>query len=336
MNSTGVLLGALIVAVVVIIVVLERMRTANEANARNLRKEVLEGMTALSGNTSTSLNQSLTGINETLRQLHGSIGEVQALRSDVGDLRKVFHNVKSRGGWGEVQIEAILEDVLQSSQYEKNFEARPGSGQRVEFAVKMPGQGKGSDPVWLPIDSKFPTEDYIRLVEYSAAGNLVGVEAASKAIESCVRECARTIHDKYVNPPRTTDLAILFLPSEGLYGEVLRRHGLAEQLQRDYRVMLSGPTNLFAILNSLSVGFRTMAVEQRASEIHDLLAEVRREFQNFAVSIERSKRQAQTVLMGINDVETRFRVMDRTLKSVDTESPEETIDSTAEHKQISI
>lgn len=309
-----------LVTLIAIVVMLERLRAANERNAMQLRREVLEGMTALSGSTHTSLSHSLTGINETLRQLHGSIGEVQALRSDVGDLRKVFHNVKSRGGWGEVQIEAILEDVLQSSQYEKNFEARPGSGQRVEFAVKMPGHG--SDPVWLPIDSKFPTEDYIRLVDYSAEGNLIGVEAASKAIEACVRECARTIHDKYVNPPRTTDLAILFLPSEGLYGEVLRRHGLAEQLQRDYRVMLSGPTNLFAILNSLSVGFRTLAVEQRAAEIHDLLAEVRREFQNFAVAIERSKRQAQTVLAGINDVETRFRVMDRTLKSVDTGSPE--------------
>ncbi len=243
-------------------------------SARNLRQEVLQGMLALSGNTTTSINQSLTGINETLRQLHTSIGEVQA--------------------------------------------------ERVEFAVKMPGAGKNAEPFWLPIDSKFPTEDYIRLVEYSAAGNLVGVEAASKAIEVCVRECARTIHDKYVNPPRTTDLAILFLPSEGLYGEVLRRPGLAEELQRDYRVMLAGPTNLFAILSSLSVGFRTMAVEQHATEIHELLGAVRREFQSFALSIERSKRQAQTVLTGISDVETRFRMMDRTLKSVDTGSPEET------------
>ncbi len=317
LDSMLILAGAAAVILAVMLLVLNR-------SARNLRQEVLQGMLALSGNTTSSINQSLTGINETLRQLHTSIGEVQALRSDVGDLRKVFHNVKSRGGWGEVQIESILEDVLEVSQYDKNFEAKPGSAQRVEFAVKMPGAGKSAEPVWLPIDSKFPTEDYIRLVEYSAAGNLVGVEAASKAIEACVRECARTIRDKYVNPPRTTDLAILFLPSEGLYGEVLRRPGLAEELQRDYRVMLAGPTNLFAILSSLSVGFRTMAVEQRATEIHELLGAVRREFQNFAVSIERSKRQAQTVLTGISDVETRFRMMDRTLKSVDTGSPEET------------
>ena len=283
---------------------------------RTMRKDLLDGMLALSGNTTTSLNQSLTGINETLRQLHSSIGEVQALRSDVGDLRKVFSNVKSRGGWGEVQIESILEDLLQASQYEKNFEAKPGSGQRVEFAVKMPGTGDG-DPVWMPIDSKFPTEDYIRLVEASSAGDAAGIETSQRAIELCVRECARTIHDKYINPPRTTDLAILFLPSEGLYAEVLRRPGLAEQLQRDYRIMVAGPTNLFAILNCLNVGFRTAAIEQRATEIHRLLGAVRREFQLLGHVVERSKRQAQTVVNGIEDVESRFRSLDRTLKSVE-------------------
>lgn len=316
-NSTAILLGALVVGIALIIVILERLRSANEVNARSLRKEVLEGMTALSGNTTSALNQSLTGISETLRQLHGSIGEVQALRSDVGDLRKVFVNVKSRGGWGEVQIESILEDLLQASQYEKNFEAKPGSGQRVEFAVRMPGPGNGADAVWLPIDSKFPTEDYIRLVEASAAGDALRVEASSKAIEACVRDCARMIHDKYVNPPRTTDLAILFLPSEGLYSEVLRRPGLAEQLQRDYTVMLAGPTNLFAILHCLNVGFRTVAIEEKASDIHRLLIGVRREFQQFGFAMERSKRQAQTVVDGISDVETRFRAMEKTLKSVD-------------------
>lgn len=285
--------------------------------ARSMRKDLLDGMLALSGSTTNSLNQSLTGINETLRQLHSSIGEVQALRSDVGDLRKVFSNVKSRGGWGEVQIETILEDLLQASQYEKNFEARQGSGQRVEFAVKMPGNGNG-EPVWMPIDSKFPTEDYIRLVEASAAGDAAQIELSQRAIETCVRECAKTIADKYINPPRTTDLAILFLPSEGLYAEVLRRPGLAEQLQRDYRIMVAGPTNLFAILNCLSVGFRTAAVEERAEEIHRLLGAVRREFQMLGHVVERSKRQAQTVVNGMEDVESRFRSMERTLKSVDT------------------
>ena len=309
---TTLLLGAAVLALAATLFVLNR-------TARNLRKEVLEGMLALSGNTTTSINQSLTGINETLRQLHGSIGEVQALRTDVGDLRKVFQNVKSRGGWGEVQIETILEDLLQSSQYQKNFEAKPGSGQRVEFAVKMPGNGNG-EPVWMPIDSKFPTEDYIRLVEASAAGDGAGVEASSRAIEACVRECAKTIADKYINPPRTTDLAILFVPSEGLYAEVLRRPGLAEQLQRDFRVMLAGPTNLFAILNCLNVGFRTAAVEERATEIHRLLGAVRREFQVLSLAVERSKRQAQTVVNGMEEVEARFRAMDRTLKSVDAES----------------
>jgi DNA recombination protein RmuC len=291
---------------------------------RTMRKDLLEGMLALSGSTTTSLHQSLSGINETLRQLHSSIGEVQALRSDVGDLRKVFSNVKSRGGWGEVQIESILEDLLQASQYEKNFEAKPGSGQRVEFAVKMPGNGNG-EPVWMPIDSKFPTEDYIRLVEASAAGDTAQIEQSQRAIEACVRECAKTIHDKYINPPRTTDLAILFLPSEGLYAEVLRRPGLAEQLQRDYRIMVAGPTNLFAILNCLSVGFRTAAVEERAEEIHRLLGAVRREFQILGHVVDRSKRQAQTVVNGIEDVEARFRSMEKTLKSVQNSDTDDSL-----------
>lgn len=181
----------------------------------------------------------------------------------------------------------------------------------------MPGVANGGDPVWLPIDSKFPVEDYLRLVEASASGDSLGVEVSSRAIEACVRECARTIHDKYIHPPRTTELAILFLPSEGLYAEVLRRPGLAEQLQRDYRIMLSGPTNLFALLNCLSVGFRAAAIEDRASEIHRLLAAVRREFQVFSLAVDRSKRQAQTVLNGIEDLEARFRSIDRTLKTVD-------------------
>jgi DNA recombination protein RmuC len=251
---------------------------------------------------------------------------MQTLAAGVGDLKKVLTNVKTRGTWGEVQLEALLEQLLTADQYAKNIATVPRSAERVEFAIKLPGraeQGAAATPVWLPIDAKFPREDYERLIEAQERADPVAVEEASRALEARIRAEARTIAEKYVSPPHTTDFALLFLPTEGLYAEVLRRPGLTDLLQRDYRVTIAGPTTLTALLNSLQMGFRTLAIEKRSSEVWQVLGAVKTEFGKFGDVLAKTKAQLETVTRSIEAAETRTRVMSRRLRDVEALPGEE-------------
>jgi len=238
----------------------------------------------------------------------------------VGDLKRVLTNVKTRGTWGEIQLGALLEQVLSPEQYGRNVATRPGSRERVEFAVKLPGRDAdlgNAQPVWLPVDAKFPTEDYERLLAAQDAADAQAVEEASRAIETRIRLEARSIAEKYIEPPHTTDFAILFLPTEGLYAEVLRRPGLMESLQREHRITLAGPTTLLAMLSSLQMGFRTLALEKRSSEVWQVLGAVKTEFGKFGDVLAKVKSQTETVLKTLDSAEVRSRAMGRVLKQVE-------------------
>jgi DNA recombination protein RmuC len=272
------------------------------------------------------LGESFKLVSDRLEQVHRGLGEMQTLAAGVGDLKKVLTNVKTRGTWGEVQLEALLEQLLTADQYAKNIATVPRSAERVEFAIKLPGraeQGGVATPVWLPIDAKFPREDYERLIEAQERADPVAVEEASRALEARIRAEARTIAEKYVSPPHTTDFALLFLPTEGLYAEVLRRPGLTDLLQRDYRVTIAGPTTLTALLNSLQMGFRTLAIEKRSSEVWQVLGAVKTEFGKFGDVLARTKAQLETVTRSIEAAETRTRVMSRRLRDVEALPGEE-------------
>jgi DNA recombination protein RmuC len=262
------------------------------------------------------LGESFRQVAERLEQVHRGIGEMQKLASDVGSLSRIMSNVKTRGTFGEVQLGALLEQVFAPAQYGKNVETIPGSNQRVDYAIKFPGRG-GDEPVWLPIDCKFPREDYERLVEAHERADAAGVDSSARAIETRLRLEARTIRDKYLAPPHTTDFAILFVPTEGLYAEALRRPGLFESLQRDHRVTLAGPTTLLAVLTSLKVGFNTLALEQRSNEVREMLSVVKTEFGRFGHVLATVKKQANTVVNSIGEAEVRTRQMARALKGVE-------------------
>lgn len=266
------------------------------------------------------LGEAFKSVRDQLDKVHTGLGEMQALAAGVGDLKRVLTNVKTRGTWGEVQLESLLEQILTKEQYQKNVATRPGSAERVEFAIRLPGrmqEGGGEGQVWLPIDSKFPVEDYDRLMAAQDAGDVAGMDEASKAIETRLRLEARSIRDKYVDPPHTTDFALLFLPTEGLYAEALRRPGLSDALQRDFRVTIAGPTTLTALLNSLQMGFRTLAIEKRSSEVWTVLGAVKTEFGKFGEVLANTKRQLQTVARSIESAETRTNQMVRKLKTVE-------------------
>src|SRR6202000_1306546 len=238
-----------------------------------------------------------------LEQGHRGLGEMQTLAAGVGDLKRLLTNVKTRGTWGEVQLEALLEQLLTADQYAKNVATIPKSADRVEFAIKRRGRaevGGPATPVWLPIDAKFPREDYERLIEAQERADPVAVEEASRALEARIRAEARTSAEKYVSPPHTTDLALLFLPTAGLYAEVWRRPGLTDLLQRDYRVTIAGPTTLTALLNSLQMGFRTLAIEKRSSEVWQVLGAVKNEFSKFGTVLEKTRKQLDTVRNSID------------------------------------
>ncbi|HEV3104603.1 MAG TPA: DNA recombination protein RmuC [Trinickia sp.] len=275
------------------------------------------------------LGESFKLVSDRLEQVHRGLGEMQTLAAGVGDLKKVLTNVKTRGTWGEVQLEALLEQMLTPDQYAKNVATVPKSGERVEFAIKLPGRresgnGEGQGvPVWLPVDAKFPREDYERLIDAQERADPVAVEEASRALEARVRNEARTISEKYVAPPHTTDFALLFLPTEGLYAEVLRRPGLSDQLQRDYRVTIAGPTTLTALLNSLQMGFRTLAIEKRSSEVWQVLGAVKTEFGKFGDVLAKTKSQLETVTRSIEAAERRTRVMSTKLRTVEALPGEE-------------
>jgi len=292
---------------------LARLQQDNAAKLEQMRQTVDEKLHAT---LELRLSESFKQVSERLEQVHKGLGEMQSLATGVGDLKRVLTNVKSRGTWGEVQLGALLEQILVPEQYARNVETRRGSGERVEYAIRLPGR-EGQQQVWLPIDSKFPTEDYERLTAAHERADLAAIEEAAKALETRIKLEAKKIRDKYLEPPETTDFAILFVPTEGLYAEVARRPGLADFVQREYRVTIAGPMNLNMIVNSLQMGFRTLAIEKRASEVWQLLSGVKAEFARFADVLARTKAQLQTVANTIEQAETRTRQIERKLKDVE-------------------
>ena len=298
---------------------LDRLQQDNAAKLEAMRQTVDEKLHAT---LEQRLSESFKQVSERLELVHKGLGEMQTLATGVGDLKRVLTNVKTRGTWGEVQLGALLEQLLIPEQYAKNVATRPGSNQRVEYAIRLPGRER-QEQVWLPIDSKFPTDDYERLVAAQERADPVALEEAARALETRVKLEAKTIREKYLEPPATTDFAILFVPTEGLYAEIARRPGLAAAVQQDFRVTIAGPMNLSMIVNSLQMGFRTLAVEKRASEIWLLLSAVKGEFGKFGEVLARTKAQLQSVTNSIDAAEVRTRQMERKLKDVETLGPKE-------------
>ncbi len=296
---------------------LNALQEGNEKKLDQMRATVDEKLHAT---LEQRLGESFKQVADRLEQVHKGLGEMQGLARDVGALNRVLTNVKTRGIFGEVQLAGLLEQVFTPEQYATNVATVPGSSERVEFAIRLPGQGgHGGDtpPLWLPIDAKFPREDYERLIDASERADVAAMEVAAKAIETRLRLEARSIRDKYVAPPHTTDFAILFLPTEGLYAEALRRPGLAEVLQRECKVMLAGPTTLLALLNSLQMGFRTLALEKRSSEVWEVLGAVKTEFTKFGDILAKTKKKLEEASNTIDAAEVRTRAMARQLRSVE-------------------
>lgn len=285
----------------------------NAAKLEEMRRTVDEKLHAT---LEQRLGESFKLVSERLEQVHRGLGEMQSLAAGVGDLKRVLTNVKSRGTWGEVQLSALLEQLLTAEQFAANVATRPGSNERVDFAIRLPGRGDGAI-VWLPIDAKYPIEDYQRLLDAQERGEPLAVEEAARAIEIRLKTEAKSIHEKYVAPPQTTDFALLYLPLEGLYAEALRRPGLAETLQRDFRVSLTGPTTLAAMLNSLQMGFRTLAIEQRSAEVWAVLGAVKTEFGKFGEALAHTKKKLDEASNSISKAETRTRQLTRKLKDVE-------------------
>jgi DNA recombination protein RmuC len=290
------------------------MQQTNTAKLEEMRRTVDE---KLQTTLETRLGESFKQVAERLEQVHQGLGQMQNLAQGVGDLQRVLTNVKTRGIFGEVQLEALLEQVLTNEQYARQVETKPRSNQRVDFAIRFPGRSSDGTPVWLPIDAKFPREDYERLLDAHDRADQVSVESAGRALEVRIREEAKSICENYLCPPYTTDFAILFLPIESLYAEVLRRPGLQDRIQRDYRVTLAGPTTLLAMLNSLHMGFRTLALEQQASEVWKVLGAVKTEFERYGEWVARIKEQVQKAADTVDKAETRTNMMRRALKKVE-------------------
>ncbi len=293
-----------------------RLKDLQEDNAKQIEQMRQTVDEKLQGALEKRLGESFKQVSERLEQVYRGLGEMQALATGVGDLKRVLTNVKTRGTWGEVQLGAMLEQVLNPDQYAVNVATR-GGGERVEFAVKLPG--RTDDPnevVWLPIDAKFPMEDYQRLIEAQENADADTAEAAARQLEAAVKTCAREICDKYLNPPVTTDFAILFLPTEGLFAEVIRRTGLTEFIQRECRVIIAGPTTLWSILNSLQMGFRTLAIQKRSSEVWKLLAAVKTEWSKYGEVLSRVQKKLQEASNTIDAAAQRTRVIGRKLRDV--------------------
>jgi DNA recombination protein RmuC len=293
---------------------LNALQQTNAAKLEEMRKTVDE---KLQSTLEARLGESFRQVAERLEQVHHGLGQMQKLAQGVGDLQRVLTNVKTRGIFGEVQLEALLEQVLTPEQYGKQVETRPRSNQRVDFAVRFPGRSADGAPVWLPIDAKFPREDYERLLDAHDRADHAGIDSAGRALEVRIREEARAICENYLCPPHTTDFAILFLPIESLYAEVLRRPGLMDRIQRDYRVTLAGPTTLLAMLNSLHMGFRTLALEQQASEVWKVLGAVKTEFERYGEWVARIREQVQKAADTLDKADTRTKQMRRALKVVE-------------------
>jgi DNA recombination protein RmuC len=293
---------------------LNQMQAANEAKLDQMRQTVDE---KLQSTLQQRLGESFKQVADRLEQVHRGLGEMQTLAQGVGDLKHLLTNVKTRGVFGEAQLGALLEQVLVVDQYKAQVATRPNHNQLVDYAIKLPGRSEQEGPVWLPIDAKFPNDDYERLLDAQQNADPVAAQAAAKALEVRIRLEAKSISEKYIEPPFTTDFAILFLPSEGLYAEVLRRPGLMTDLQRNYRITLAGPTTLLAMLSSLQMGFRTLALEKRSSEVWQVLGVVKTEFGKFGDVLAKVKSQTETVLKTLDSAETRSRAMGRALRSVE-------------------
>ena len=293
---------------------LAQLQASNAAKLDEMRATVDE---KLQTTLQARLGESFKQVADRLEQVHKGLGEMQTLAQGVGDLKHLLTNVKTRGIFGEAQLASLLEQVFVPDQYAVQVATRPGSKNMVDFAIKLPGKSDSGAPLWLPIDAKFPNEDYERLLDAQGRADSDGAESAGRALELRIRLEAKSIVEKYVEPPHTTDFAILFLPTEGLYAEVLRRPGLMESLQRDHRVTLAGPTTLLAMLSSLQMGFRTLALEKRSSEVWQVLGAVKTEFEKFGGVLAKVKSQTQTVLNTLDNAETRSRAMGRALKKVE-------------------
>jgi DNA recombination protein RmuC len=293
---------------------LDVLRTENAQKLDQMRSTVDE---KLQTTLDERLGQSFKQVSDRLEQVHKGLGEMQTLAAGVGDLKKVLTNVKNRGGWGEVQLGALLAEMLTPAQFAQNVATRPGSPYRVEFAVKLPGRSDDGAPCWLPIDAKFPLEDYQRLQDAIERADGAAVETNRRALETFFKAEAKSIRDKYVEPPHTTDFAILFVPTEGLYAEAVSRPGLADALQREYRVMLCGPMNLAAMLNSLQLGFRTLAIEQRSTEVWRVLGAVKTEFGKFGEILAKTKEKLDQVGRTLDDAGRKSTTIARKLRDVE-------------------
>lgn len=292
---------------------LASIQSENDKKLEQMRQTVDE---KLQGTLEARLGESFKQVSDRLEQVYKGLGEMQTLATGVGDLKRILTNVKTRGTWGEVQLGGLLEQTLAPGQYAQNV-ATTATGERVEYAIKLPGPRNDGTPVWLPIDAKFPVEDYQRLVEASERGDIEALDRASRQLESAIKFCAKTLSEKYIAPPCTTDFGILFLATEGLYAEAMRRPGLSEYIQRDYRVVLAGPSTLSALLNSLQMGFRTLAIQQRSSEVWEVLGAVKSEFGKYADVLAKIKKKLNDAQSTVEKAESRTRVIQRKLRDVE-------------------
>jgi DNA recombination protein RmuC len=294
----------------------QRLRELQEDNSRQIDKMRSTVDEKLHGTLEKRLGESFKLVSDRLEQVHQGLGAMRQLASDVGGLQKVLSNVKMRGGWGEVQLGALLDQVLTADQFARNVKVKPETGEFVDFAIRLPGDENGA-PVWLPIDAKFPMEDYQRLLTAQEKGDTPLIEEAAKSLEVQIKKSAKDICQKYITPPKTTDFALMFLPTEGLYAEAIRRVGLVEQVQRDCRVVLTGPTTLAALLNSLQMGFRTLAIQKRSSEVWNLLAAVKTEFGKFGEALSSVKDKLDQAARKMDDVDIRSRKITKQLQKVE-------------------
>jgi len=293
-----------------------RLKQLQEDNSKQIDKMRATVDEKLQGTLEKRLGESFKLVSDRLEQVHQGLGAMRQLASDVGGLQRVLTNVKTRGGWSEWQLGVLLEEMLTPEQFAKNMKTRDDTDERVEFAIRLPGDENGA-PVWLPIDAKFPMEHYERLTAAQEIGDSTAVEAAMKILETQLKRCAKDICEKYINPPKTTDFALLFLPSEGLYAEAIRRVGLVQNVQRDCRVTFVGPTTLAALLNSLQMGFRTLAIQKRSSEVWNLLATVKTEFGKFGDALSAVKEKIDQASRKMEDVDVRSRVITKKLRDVE-------------------
>lgn len=325
---------------------IEQMRATLESRLKDLQSDnagKLEQMRQtvdekLQSTLNTRLDSSFKLVSERLEQVQRGLGEMQQLATGVGDLKRVLSNVKNRGGWGEVQLDNILEQTLTLEQYARSVRVRPDSAEIVDFAVRLPGRGHEETPVWLPIDCKFPREDYERLLDAQEQGDAESARACGAQLERAIRIQAKSICEKYIAPPHTTDFAVMFLPTEGLYAETIRRPGLMDVLQRECRIVIAGPSTITALLNSLQMGFRTLAIEKRSSEVWGVLGAVKSEFGKFAGILEKAEKQISTVGKSLGEASRKTRTIERRLRGVESLASDESqalLESDAEDENSS-